>query len=557
VSLPSLEHPEWVVAVAAVVSLTAIGVFAAHLVAGRRIRRFDASRAGADRSGVLRDASLVAALCAIGIAAVGPHLGERVISVPSGGVDVVFVVDVSRSMEAADVPPTRLDRARRATEELIGRLQEGDRAALVAFADRGMVLAPLTPDRVALIDLLAGIEAGLLEPAASNLANGIETALALFDRESDRPRAIVLTSDGEDSSPRGDRGAAAAARADVRVVTLALGTEAGAHLADSGGVLHDRRGDPVVTRRNAGELERLALATGGQPFVADEWGRFDFDRGARALRGDVGRNDETVERRVAAPRVTPFAALAFAILWAEVLPLPAARKRRHATQVLAAASMAWWGSGLVAPPAAVGESHPAPPGPEAVLALQRSVRDAPSDARAHIDLGIAYLALGNDADATHEFLAATVHAREPEVVATAYFDLGVAALHQEEWNRARDAFFEVLALDPDDDAARFNLEWTLAALRRLSAEPRPDAFAAPAPPARPSPSEAALEADAAAPQGPEPPGSAGGAQDLRPPMSPEERRAWLDRAAEDPRRWLRTTSANPEPERPRDRDPVW
>jgi Ca-activated chloride channel family protein len=548
-----LEHPEWIGASVSIIALTTLCVAMARLLARRRIRRVMGS--GSERYGPTRssDAALVIALIAICVALLGPNIGERTISIPDGGTDVVFLVDVSRSMDATDIPPTRLDQARRTLEEAIGRMGRGDRAALAIFAGRGLLLTPLTPDRNALLDLLADVGTGFIEPASSNIAAGIDSALAAFEAGSDRPRVIVVVSDGEDSRRSRASGATAATRQNARVVTVALGTEIGGHIPDSNGVLRDRKGNSVRTRRDADRLAELASVTGGQSFLGDEWGRVDFDLLAEAVGRDVASGEESAELRVGAVRVFPFAALAFAILLVEGFPWGGVRRNRRIASGIAVAMALLVAEGLLPTSAANGEDSETIPSSATIRRLEEIVRDSPEDARSRIDLGVAYLAIGSPAEAARAFLAASVHARDGNVASTAYFDLGVAALELGDPARARDAFFDALVLDPSDDSARFNLEWTLTILRKASAEstaPPGGSNESSRPETRAAPESGATKSAMNPTKVPD-----GAEWTLR--LTAEERRQWLARVSDDSRQWLNATANEDGSRRDVARDPAW
>ena len=112
-------------------------------------------------------------------------------------------------------------------EELLARLEYADRAALVAFSARGVLLTPLTPDRAALLELLSALDTEMLRPASSNLGSGVRAALEAFESGAERPRVVFVLSDGEDPERRRDLGAAEASRARVRVLTAIIGQQAG------------------------------------------------------------------------------------------------------------------------------------------------------------------------------------------------------------------------------------------------------------------------------------------------------------------------------------------
>src|SRR5262249_44244856 len=155
-------------------------------------------------------------------------------------------------------------RARRAADAILAGLGPGDRAALAVFAGRGVLLTPLTPDRDALVEMLAALDADLVRPQGSDLASGVRAALGAFEAASSRPRIVFVLSDGEDPARARDLGIAEALRAEARVHAAAFGLEAGAPIPDRGDWLRDAQGGFVATRRQADRLARLAAATGGQ-----------------------------------------------------------------------------------------------------------------------------------------------------------------------------------------------------------------------------------------------------------------------------------------------------
>ena len=525
------SHPEWLPALVAIVAVAVLAVALARRAARHRQHSLlgPVSRArGRDRT---RDAVLLVGLGAIGLALLGPRIGERTVRVPSTGVDVVFLVDVSRSMDARDVPPSRLERAKRGAEELLARLAPGDRAALAAFGSRGILLAPLTPDRGALLEFLSALDTRLLHPAGSNLGDGIRAALSAFSGANDRPRIVFVLSDGEDPERQGSLGATEAARAGVRVLAAALGSDLGADVPDHDVSLRDGAGRIVRSRRDVGRLGRLAQATGGEVFPGDAWGSFDFENAAASLRRDASAAPGfLVTRRVRAPRVFPLAAAAFGLLLGEALPRPR-RPRALAPGVALATPL------LIL--LLLGAAPAAPPGAGAIGPIEARLRTSPGDPRLLVKLGLARFERGENAAAARAFAGAAVVAADPGVAAIAYYDLGVTALAQGDLETARDAFFDALALAPGDREARFNLEWTLAGL-------------AARPPASPPPESTPLTSEAEGPAAKRPPAptearptSAAAPAGLpvdEPPPSEAERARWLSRVDDDPTRSIRSAA---------------
>jgi Ca-activated chloride channel family protein len=244
-----------------------------------------------------RRALLCAGLLFALLALLEPLVGASGTTLTPRGADVVLVLDVSRSMLARDVAPTRLRAAQREIEALAGAAG-GDRLALVLFAGAARRLVPLTRDLESFRALLDGAGTEAVSPGGSDVEVALDAALAaLGPDESGRPRdgaAIVLLSDGEEL--QGD-GFAAAQRCRARGVVvhaLGFGTREGSKiaLASEPGreeFLRDREGRDVVSALDAAALARIAEATGGscadassRPHALLDLVREKIEPGARA-----------------------------------------------------------------------------------------------------------------------------------------------------------------------------------------------------------------------------------------------------------------------------------
>jgi Ca-activated chloride channel family protein len=469
-------------------TLVALGLLAlaAGIFSARRRRRALLG-AFAPPGALGADALLALAVAGIGIALVGPHAGHRTERVPATGADVVLLFDVSQSMLAADAPPSRLDRARSLADGLLAGLGAGDRAALAAFAGSGVLLTPLTPDRDALRELLPAVDPLLFAEPGSRFEIGVRAAIRAFRPESQRPRVLVLLSDGEDPERSAESGLAAIAPLGVRVVAVAFGSEAGAPVPVRGGVLHDRDGRPVESRADAARLEALADATGGALFRTDRFGRVDGAAVLASVRRDAASDAPgMVERRVPRSLVPALAGIALALLLGEAAlgrrakreegwAAPAAALPLRTLAALAVAAALAFAAGT--PAAAVDDEADSPTDElagETLLdraALESRLRREPADARALLRLGVARAEEGDVPEAERAFFAAAAHAKEDAVAGDALFDLGVAALARSDLEAARDAFFDAIALAPGDREAKWNLEWTLRALAQRPPPP--------------------------------------------------------------------------------------
>jgi Ca-activated chloride channel family protein len=516
-----VSHPGWALPLLAAWAALALLALAAWRRARGRLARIGASGQGA---GGARDAALCAALLAVVLALLGPQLGTRSVAVPAEGIDLVVLIDLSRSMDATDAAPSRLARARAAAREVLLGLAPGDRAALAVHAGQGALLTPLTHDAAALVELLPALDSEWMADRGSRLWAGLEASLAAFEPDSPRPRVVLALGDGERAQLAPEEAVEALVRAQVRLVAGAIGSEGGAVLMGPAGPLLDWSGQAVVSRRETAGFERFAAAGGGAVIVSDEWGALD----AEALLGAAKRGlrpgpGGTIVRELPAVHSALPAALAFALLLAELIlgergarVIPVRWRRRGS---LAAVALLGLGAGS--------------PG---LAALEARVARAPEDVRALIALGVARAEAGDPAEAAHALAAAAVRAREPAEIALASYDLGVALLELGDFAGARDAFFDALAYAPDDRQAKFNLEW---ALRALAAQSPPSPPEVPQPSDRPpteseadadEPSTPASEAEPERVPQPEPgerrgETPAGAASE---PLSPEEVARWLD-----------------------------
>ncbi len=209
-------------------------------------------------------------LALVALALARPRWGVSEQTVERKGIDLVFVVDTSLSMAAADVAPSRFWLAQSLVRRLATDLP-GHRVALVAAEGEGLVLAPLTVD-VAVLDLLLdGLAPGSLPLPGTRLAPALERALALFPEGGEKHRALILLSDGEDHGSELDEAVEKLKEASVVVHTVAIGSASGAPIPLAGAAgefKRDRRGEVVVTKLHTETLAALSTATDGIHLVA-------------------------------------------------------------------------------------------------------------------------------------------------------------------------------------------------------------------------------------------------------------------------------------------------
>jgi Ca-activated chloride channel family protein len=218
--------------------------------------------------------SLVVSVCALAVfvfsvcGLAGFQAGERVVSEERSGHAVVIALDISNSMLAEDIYPSRLTASARAVSKLVTGMKESS-FALVIFKGKAINIWPLSDDRGAISDFLDTVETGFITSPGTNISAAIDAGLDACN-SSGRYFAIVLFTDGEDLT--GDIAGASnrAAKKNVPVIPVLVGTEKGAYIPNpSGGFVKDDFGKNVVSRANRKTLEQIANITKGKLIVLD------------------------------------------------------------------------------------------------------------------------------------------------------------------------------------------------------------------------------------------------------------------------------------------------
>jgi Ca-activated chloride channel family protein len=214
---------------------------------------------------VLRTTALALLIVALAL----PRFGTQLVKVEREGIDLVIALDTSLSMLAEDVPPNRLERARREIADLISGLQ-GDRVGLVVFAGEAVTLCPLTVDYGAALMLAQSVDVYTVSEPGSAIAEAIETSVALFEGSEKGDRALILVTDGENTQGDPEEAMRLAVEKDVRVYPIGIGSPKGELIPERGtdgsvtGYKKDARGETVLSRLDEATLQRVAAATHGK-----------------------------------------------------------------------------------------------------------------------------------------------------------------------------------------------------------------------------------------------------------------------------------------------------
>ena len=202
------------------------------------------------------------------ISASGSQIGTKVKPVERKGVDLIFAVDVSISMNAEDVKPSRLKKAKFEISQIIRRLQ-GDRVGIIVFAGASHLYLPLTSDYEAAILFLDEIDTEMIPTQGTAISSALNTGLSAFSDESEKFKVLILITDGEDHEGRAIAIAEKAAQTGIIIHTVGVGSVSGSLIPvldkKTGDTSYkkDRRGKLITSTLNEGILQDIARAGNG------------------------------------------------------------------------------------------------------------------------------------------------------------------------------------------------------------------------------------------------------------------------------------------------------
>lgn len=210
-------------------------------------------------------ASLMAAAVALIVMAMArPQTGSKLSSREREGREIVLVVDVSNSMLAEDVEPSRMERTRYAITQLVEDMKE-DGVGIVAFADESEVILPVTSDYTMALSKVKRLSPALIKAQGTDVGEAIETAMLSFSSSThnSKSRVMILITDGEDHDEKALEAAKRAKSQGVVICCIGIGTPEGKPLKIDGVLIEDEEGKMVLTKLNEQLLQQIAQTTEG------------------------------------------------------------------------------------------------------------------------------------------------------------------------------------------------------------------------------------------------------------------------------------------------------
>jgi Ca-activated chloride channel family protein len=204
----------------------------------------------------------------LSLALVNPKVGSKLETVKREGVDIVFALDVSKSMLVGDVQPDRLLKARQIISRTLDNLVS-DRVGMIIYAGRAYPQLPITTDYDAARMFLNSANSDLIPSQGTAIAEAIELASEYFDDEDQKNRLLVILTDGEDHEEGYQEAARAAAERGIRIISVGIGTRRGGPIPEMRngqmvGYKKDRSGEVVISHLHPEVLQEIASLTKGE-----------------------------------------------------------------------------------------------------------------------------------------------------------------------------------------------------------------------------------------------------------------------------------------------------
>lgn len=270
---------------------------------------------------LLKFITLSLALVLIIIALVNPKIGTKMETVKRQGIDIVFALDISKSMLAEDIAPNRLEKSKQLISSIISTLGN-DRVGIVGYAGSAYPVLPMTTDYSIAKMYLQNMNTNMVSSQGTALNDAIRLSETYFDAV-DTSKLIILVSDGEDHGADSQAGSELAKEKGIKIITMGVGTENGGPIPiknDSGSLSEykkDKNGEVVITKLNTEILEDIAKSTNGG-YIAGNNTKEALDRLKNAMDNIEKTEFETEQIAEYQTQYQWFLVLAFMLILADV-----------------------------------------------------------------------------------------------------------------------------------------------------------------------------------------------------------------------------------------------
>ena len=413
--------------------------------------------------------TLEAALALLIVMIARPQMGTRISHDKRTGIETIIAMDISNSMLAEDVAPSRLDRTKMMVENLVDNFTD-DKIGLIVFAGDAFVQLPITSDYVSAKMFLSDIHPSLMATQGTDIATAINMATNSFTQQQGVGKAIIVVTDGEDHEGGALEAAKDAKKKGMRVYVLGVGSPNGAPIPlGNGNYMKDRTGNTVMTKLNEEMCRQVAEAGGGAYIHVD-----NNSNAQQQLDNELSKlTKKEMQSTIYSDydeQFQAFGIIALILLIIEICILdrknPLARRinifgrrQRTATVLLllfaATAAVAQTDRQYVTSGNKLFRNGQFD---QAEVAYRKAIEKNPRNPQAHYNLGNALMAQKKDSAAVQSLQKSTELETSKIRKAMAFHNMGVVCQQHKMYGEAIEAYKSALRLNPKDDATRYNLE---------------------------------------------------------------------------------------------------
>ena len=413
--------------------------------------------------------TLEAALALLIVMIARPQMGTRISHDKRTGIETIIAMDISNSMLAEDVAPSRLDRTKMMVENLVDNFTD-DKIGLIVFAGDAFVQLPITSDYVSAKMFLSDIHPSLMATQGTDIATAINMATNSFTQQQGVGKAIIVVTDGEDHEGGALEAAKDAKKKGMRVYVLGVGSPNGAPIPlGNGNYMKDRTGNTVMTKLNEEMCRQVAEAGGGAYIHVD-----NNSNAQQQLDNELSKlTKKEMQSTIYSDydeQFQAFGIIALILLIIEICILDRknqlarrinifGRRQRTATVLLllfaATAAVAQTDRQYVTSGNKLFRNGQFD---QAEVAYRKAIEKNPRNPQAHYNLGNALMAQKKDSAAVQSLQKSTELETSKIRKAMAFHNIGVVCQQHKMYGEAIEAYKSALRLNPKDDATRYNLE---------------------------------------------------------------------------------------------------
>lgn len=428
---------------------------------------------------------IIAALAMLDIMLARPQMGTRISNEKREGIEMIIAMDISNSMRARDIEPSRLDRSKMMVENLVDKFNN-DKIGLIVFAGDAFVQLPITADYVSAKMFLQSIDPSMMATQGTDIAHAINMAASSFTQQEGIGKAIIVITDGEDHEGGAVEAAKAAKEKGMRVYVLGVGDVKGAPIPDisTGDYMKDNTGQTVMSILNEDMCRQVAQAGGGAYIHVE-----NNSAAQEQLNGELAKlsKKETTSTVYSDydEQFQAFGVIALLLIIIEVCVLERENrvikkfsffgtgKPKKAASLKMLLPLVLLSSALLMPQELSAQNNNREARKhirtgnknfhsndytEAETSYRRALERNPNNPQAYYNLGNALMAQNKDSLAVTQFEKAAQLETAPMRKAMSFHNMGVICQKHQMFQEAIEAYKNALRLNPKDNQTRYNLE---------------------------------------------------------------------------------------------------